>query len=356
MQVHRLTLLAAALILPTLGMADDGVRIYGRVDIGPIYESNPTGESNFRIDEVSGNRLGFIGTETLSKDLWAFYRLEHRFHLDDGTERSGRHNGTQFWTDKAWVGIGSKTYGALSAGRILTVGNSIVGGGDTEAMTDSIGSTNSRKGRIENNLDNGLFYESPWIQPGKGMKLRVKAHYALAEVDGIQNPYGLGVQWRSGKFLLDTGYQHDVYKDGSDPSKEDRKSNSWFTGAGYDFDSFELKGTFATSRGYEGDVSDHSPYRMKTAQVSLNKDFGPWRLGVMIGRKTETSTSGTKQPNLDKVAVGYWYNFSKNTMLMPTIAYERKSGSAYKAGSNGFGEDKDKSGNLYLQLGLRHEF
>ena len=264
----RLTLLAAALMLPTLGMADDGVRIYGRVDIGPIYESNPTGDSNFRIDEVSGNRLGFIGTETLSKDLWAFYRLEHRFHLDDGTERSGRHGGTQFWTDKAWVGIGSKTYGALSAGRILTVGNSIVGGGDTEAMTDSIGATNSRKGRIENNLDNGLktqvkvpdgFYESPWFQPGKGMKLRVKAHYALAEVDGIQNPYGLGVQWRSGKFLLDTGYQHDVVQGWLRPLQGRPQVQLLVHGRGLRFRQLRAQGTFATSRGYEGDVSDHSP-------------------------------------------------------------------------------------------------
>ena len=206
----------------------------------------------------SGNRLGFIGTETLSKDLWAFYRLETSLPSRRRHRTQRKTRGTQFWTDKAWVGIGSKTHGALSAGRILTVGNSIVGGGDTEAMTDSIGATNSRKAsRIENNLDNGLFYESPGSSP-QGHEAARQGPLCVGR--GRRHPESL----RPGRamalrFLLDTGYQHDCVQGWLGPSKEDRKSNSWFTGAGYDFDSFELKITFATSRGYEGDVSDHSP-------------------------------------------------------------------------------------------------
>jgi hypothetical protein len=40
---------------------------------------------------------------------------------------------------------------------------------------------------------------------------------------------------------------------------------------------------------------------------------------------------------------------------MPTIAYERLSGGGY-TGKNGYGLNKDQSGNLYVQLGLRTEF
>ena len=45
----------------------------------------------------------------------------------------------------------------------------------------------------------------------------------------------------------------------------------------------------------------------------------------MGNRKEETNTSGVELPIVDKFAVGYWYNFSKRTKFMPTIAYERLS-------------------------------
>ncbi len=351
--IHRTAALATLAMLPFASMAaDSDFRIYGRLDIGPLFQSNPKDGVKTRLNEVSANRLGFIGKEQLSKDLEAFFRLEHRFYLDSGMERTGQ----RFWSDKAWVGLRSKTFGALSAGRVLTVGNSIVGGGDTEAMTDSIGSINSRKGRIENNMDSGLFYESPWVKPVGDMRLRLSAHYGLPEVANISKPYGVGLEFRQGPFLLDVGYQHDVYKDGSAPSAEDRKSNSWFSGAAWDFGQYELKGTYAHSEGYKGVVSDHSPYRMTTASVSLNGHFGKWDLGLMATKKLEKNTSGVLQPEINKYAVGYWYNFSKRTKFMPTIAFERLSGPGYKSGSNGYGSKKDKRDNVYVQIGFRHEF
>ena len=318
-------------------------------------KSNPTGDSNFRIDEVSGNRLGFIGTETLSKDLWAFYRLEHRFHLDDGTERSGRHNGTQFWTDKAWVGIGSKTYGALSAGRIPDRGELDRRRRRRRAMTDSIGATNSRKGRIENNLDNGLFYESPWFQPGKGMKLRVKAHYALAEVDGIQNPYGLGVQWRSGKFLLDTGYQHDVYKDGSDPSKEDRKSNSgsW------------ARAAISTASSSRAPSRPRGAMRVTSATTPLPHEnrSGQSEQGLRaVAARRDDRPQDRNQHQRHEAAEPRQGSGGLLVQLQQEhhADADHRLRAQIRVGIQGqqqrLRRDKDKSGNLYLQLGLRHEF
>jgi hypothetical protein len=56
-------------------------------------------------------------------------------------ERSGQ----RFLTENSWVDLKSRTFGGMAVGRILTVGNSVVGGGDTEAMTDSAGSINSAR-------------------------------------------------------------------------------------------------------------------------------------------------------------------------------------------------------------------
>jgi predicted porin len=362
----KTALLALALAPLASFAAEDGVKIYGRVDIGPLYQSNAKSGNTVTLDEVSGNRWGFIGTEDLGNGNSAFFRLESRFYLDSGSLRPYNGNATRLWGDKAWVGLRSKTFGALSAGRVLTVSNTINGGGDTEAMTDSIGSMTSRKGRTENQNDNGLFYESPWFSLASDSKLRVFAQYAMPEVPQDGKPWGVGAQFRMGKFLLDGGYEHGVYKDSKTVTTstttfaEDNKKNSMWVGGNYNFDTFILKSTFATSSGYIGNVpvasTDKSAdYRMKTWSVSLNKSFGRWDLGLMGTRKTEIDTSGVQLPTLDKVAVGYWYNFSKQTKLMPTIAYERLSGGGY-TGKNGYGLNKDQSGNLYVQLGLRTEF
>lgn len=357
--------LLALALAPLAGFAaDSSVKIYGRVDIGPLYQSNAKDGNTVKLDEVSGNRWGFIGEEDLGNGNSAFFRLESRFYLDNGSLRPYNSNATRLWGDKAWVGLRSKTYGALSAGRVLTVSNTINGGGDTEAMTDSIGSINSRKGRTENQADNGLFYESPWFDLSSGSKLRVVAEYSMPEVSKVGKPWGIGAQYRQGNFLIDGGYEHGVYKDsvtatGSTVAfTENNKVNSAWVGGAYDFGTFKLKSTYATSGGYTGNiaVTDKSAdYSMKTWSMSLNKSFGKWDLGLMGTRKLETSTSGVQQPTLDKLAVGYWYNFSKTAKLMPTIAYERLSGGGY-TGKNGYGLAKDKSDNLYIQLGFRKEF
>lgn len=346
----RKTALIALALAPLAAFADEPpFKAYGRVDIGPLYQTNAKDGKELTLSDLSSNRLGFIGESKIGEGLTAFFRLEHRFYLGTGIEKTGK----RFWSDKAWVGIRSETLGALSAGRTLTVGNTIVGGSDSEALPDSIGSVNSRKGRIENNIDNSMFYESPWMQPAGDTKLRGFAQ--IAQGANGEQPYGVGFQLRNGPLKFDAGYQHDVSKDGSAPELEDRKSNSVFMGAAWNFGATDLKGTYATSKGYKGEVSDFSKYRMTSTSVSLNRNFGKWDLGLMANHKTETDTSGKVQPSIDKFAVGYWYSFTKTEKFMPTIAYERLSG-AYKSGTNGYGEKKNKKDNLYIQIGFRKEF
>ena len=361
------TALLALALAPLAGFAaEDGVKIYGRVDIGPLYQSNAKDGNTVKLDEVSGNRWGFIGTKTSATGIQPFSVLKAASTWTAAVFALTTAMRPAFGAIRRGLACAARHYGALSAGRVLTVSNTINGGGDTEAMTDSIGSMTSRKGRTENQNDNGLFYESPWFSLSSDSKLRVVAQYAMPEVPQDGKPWGVGAQYRMGKFLIDGGYEHGVYKDSKTVTTstttfaEDNKKNSMWVGGNYNFDTFTLKSTFATSSGYTGNVpvasTDKSAdYRMKTWSVSLNKSFGRWDLGLMGTRKTEIDTSGVQLPTLDKVAVGYWYNFSKHTKLMPTIAYERLSGGGY-TGKNGYGLNKDKSGNLYIQLGLRTEF
>lgn len=329
--------------------AQSSVDIYGRLDLGLLSQSNDA--KSMKLDQISPNRWGLIGKEDLGGGLSAFFRLENRFLLDTGMERSGK-TGME-WTDKAWVGIASKSWGALSFGRILPVGNTILGGSQFEAMTDSIGSVNSRKGRVESNLNNGVKYDTPVWTVGSGT-ITFDNHFVFSETaQGGKNPWGSGFMYRNGEFAMDVGYQHDVFKDGSDPATLDRLVNTYFGGMAYDYGSWQLKATYAKSYGYDAGTVINEPYRMQSWAISANSTaFGPGILGVMYNRKTETNGKGVASSPVTKMAVGYWYKFSKRTMLMPTIAWERADDS-YLDGDSG---KNDADSQLSIQLGMRHEF
>lgn len=346
---RKMIVLAVAAALSGTVSAQSNVSIYGRVDIGVLSQTNDA--IGMKLDQVSPNRWGLIGEENLGDGMKAFFRLENRFLLDTGAERSGR-AGMQ-WTDKAWVGLSSKEWGSITVGRILPVGNTILGGGDFEAMTDSIGSVNSRKGRVESNLNNGIKYDTPQFKIGDAT-LTFDNHLVMTETtEGGKVPWGTGFQYRNGALKVDAGYQHDVFKDGSDPKALDRLVNSYFGGAAWDFGSWQLKGTFARSYGYDAINVKNEQYRMQSWQVSLNSTaYGPGILGLMYNYKTERDAKGVSLSPVRKIAAGYWYKFSKRTMVMPTIAWERAR-DAYVDGDSGV---KSADYQLSYQLGLRHEF
>ncbi|MBN9356780.1 MULTISPECIES: porin [Herbaspirillum] len=115
-------LLAAALLAAGTGMAhaQSSVSIYGLIDLGLTYYSNAAktgggGASLLRMDSgiAQGSRIGFKGTEDLGGGLNAFFTLETGFGADDGSLGQG---GLLFGR-QSFVGLGSKDWGSISAGR-----------------------------------------------------------------------------------------------------------------------------------------------------------------------------------------------------------------------------------------------
>jgi predicted porin len=89
--------------------------IYGVMDVGISHASDEGGKSNtyFQDGVLQGNRLGITADMTVDDDTSAIFRLESGYSM--GTGASGQ-SGT-LWGRNAYVGLASKTWGSMTAGR-----------------------------------------------------------------------------------------------------------------------------------------------------------------------------------------------------------------------------------------------
>lgn len=125
-KTNRLNLalsLCATVSVPA--MAQSSVTLYGILDTGLSYQSSQTslgstsgGRSNLKLVSGvwSGSRFGFKGAEDLGGGLKALFQLEAGFNPDTGASQFTN----AMFSRQAWVGLGSTTYGTLSAGRQYT--------------------------------------------------------------------------------------------------------------------------------------------------------------------------------------------------------------------------------------------
>ena len=110
-------LTALALAAATVGgsaLAQSGVTIAGRVDVGPQYIDNGTDRLR-RVDSgtYTASRLIFRGTEDLGDGLKAGFYMEHRFNADLGAAQSA----AKFFNAGAQVSLSSPTWGSVTLGR-----------------------------------------------------------------------------------------------------------------------------------------------------------------------------------------------------------------------------------------------
>lgn len=89
--------------------------IYGVMDVGISHASDEGGKSNtyFQDGALQGNRLGITADMAFDADTSAIFRLESGYSLGTGATGQG---GTQ-WGRAAYVGLASKTWGSMTAGR-----------------------------------------------------------------------------------------------------------------------------------------------------------------------------------------------------------------------------------------------
>jgi len=200
-----------AMILPASAAQ---ITIYGRIDSGVLYQNNfgdSVKENTFTLDSGlnTASRWGIKGSEDITNNLQAIFRLENRFMSDSGTfksftsGKSGRMFGGQ-----STVGLKSKSFGELTMGRVAGI-NSGSGTYDLQYYMDAFGGGTVGTGNApvkSTRYDNTITYQTPWLSGFQGT-----IQYSLKD-DGYDNGdettsdvnhyYGVSLHYRNGGLHL----------------------------------------------------------------------------------------------------------------------------------------------------------
>lgn len=201
----RIAALAASTLVCANVCAQSNVTIYGVVDEAAAYASNQAGHSNtyMRSGSLSASKIGFQGTEDLGGDLQALFLLESGFEADTGAQSVA---GSLF-NRQAYVGLQSRAWGSVTAGRQYTPYYLLVGSlASSNILT---GATGAHPGDFDGldttvRVSNSLTYSSPvW----RG--LQASTQYGFGEAkdgNGAGSSFSAAVKYSASPAEFALGY------------------------------------------------------------------------------------------------------------------------------------------------------
>lgn len=355
------------------------VELYGTVD---TYVAVNHGNSETNVSLASGGASasfwGLKGSEEITADLQAIFKLESAFLTDSGTYPDGAQPSTLF-SREAWVGLHSNTWGTLSFGRQYTPHFL------TFAMTDptdlSLGSSYSPfffpmptgvNGEVTDSLvrhDNSVLYVSPRMA---GVQLFAYAALGEEEADTGSddgNVYNIAANYVNGPLFVmasvlyqdysgnqstNLGYQLDGSKQ-PEPGQQTKGHGMYYNlGVTYDFGVTKLSGAFM----YKDGEDTPSVPNFWVAQIGAATPAfgGRWSVSAsMLSNETDSDA--------DAYSLGtrFDYPLSKRTKLY--VGYEivfndDKAKYSIEAGpdsslhyANDFGENQGQ-----FFMGINHKF
>ena len=161
-----LALLAASLFAPAVAQGQDGVTLYGRLDVNL---------TRARGQKWHMDRASHSGSEDLGGGLRAQFQLESRISLKDGAVDAVRP-----WGRQAWLGLRGP-WGALRMGRSYSPSRYATSSYD--AMDGGIGTPGTRALLLGHasatfvRFENGVYYETPRLA-GLALSAAVSLHAA----------------------------------------------------------------------------------------------------------------------------------------------------------------------------------
>ena len=345
--LRRLFIAAVAAGVCSGAYAQSSVTVYGRIDVSANwlkFDSTATKPSStLKLLTSDASLLGFSGTEDLGGGSRAYFKLEHGYQLDTGSQTSP----TTFWNRETYVGLGNASAGSVQLGSQW--GPAVV----LSARTDAFGRLG--EGALVNpfqgargytlQYQNAIQYLSPRFE-GFGGKFLVSAgegavtgHSSAGQIDYSSGPALVGLAVDRIKVVAAS-----VGLVGAPVA-----STTVFMGAAYDFKVVRLNAWYQTNR--IDNLANVNGYA-----VGATVPFGASMLRVQVARRTQANAGGTL------VAVGYDYNLSKRSLVYARLAQQVNDGSsaiglgpsAREAAALGLpAAGQDVRG---LQLGVRHSF
>ena len=352
------SLLALAVLGAFAGAASaqSSVTLKGTLDAGVTHTGTATGYAWALGGAGSAfNNFTMTGREDLGAGMYAFFNLNMRFRIQNGTINSADY-GTQtggasqpIFFRQDWVGLGGG-FGQVRLGRMLMPLQEMNGnydiwyGGYTVASTHTGGITATIR------ADSAIYYRSPnmgglvvdaAIAAGKGqLQAETQNNYgSSAPLPGNpggfgQRPVGFSLQYTAGPLKVGLAY---------DRNYADYKTTGLY--AKYNFGAFILNGQYEDGDGNNNLVAAFSKEKIKAASISADIPVGPmvYKVGYLNYHSNVANSSA------HKFGFGGEYNLSKRTLIYSDIG--KSTGNRLTVVKSYAGDDKTQ-----FDIGLRHSF
>ena len=355
--------LAVAGLVSGAAFAQTNVTVYGVLDVGYVYsKSDDLKFSGLASGGMSGNRIGFRGTEALGNGLSAVFQAEFGFAADQ-FDSKGTSAGAGAFSNvrNSWVGLKHDKLGTFTAGRQNSVAYDWISKGFASDVTvthpsNTIvgdGSVGFAQLNTGDRVNNSIKYQSPnWSG------FEVRAIYGFGEV--VYNDttklkgdtsdaarYGIGGAYKNGPVDVALIYQG-IAK--NDTVAKDDGVDGWSLGGSYDF---KVVKVFAQYQ------AEHN----QLAGADIDKDL--WTVGVRVpvskagtvvfeyvDASADLNTVGKQDLTAKGWGIGYEHAMSKRTTAYTSYGYINNDNT--KAAFNGVGVLDENS--KAFSVGLRHTF
>jgi predicted porin len=332
------SLLALAVLSAIAGTASaqSSVTLSGIVDAGirRVGVATPSGtDTDWQVggSQSGYNALTFSGREDLGGGMYAFFALNHRFRINNGTVNSESNTcaGTvptptpsvctgvnTFWRNTA-VGLGGG-FGDVRLGRILMPLQDMNGGFDPWA-TGTVGSIHTGGITATIRANNAVYYRSPSlggvsihaaIAAGEGQLQGETANNfgqvaGRGALGGQERPIGASIRYAAGPVNVGLAY---------DKNYADIKTVGAY--GSFDFGFMKLMGQFekGDSQNAAGSalfVGGPTKENMKNYSIGIRAPLGP--VTILAGAVRADSDLDNRDGR--KFAVGLEYSLSKRTNL-----------------------------------------
>jgi predicted porin len=352
--------------------AQSSVTIYGLADGGVEYSKSGTSLTRVISGGGAGSRLGFRGTEDLGGGLSAVFKLEEGINMDTGALAQ---NGRAFGRESS-VGLSSRQWGSVHAGRLPTPYYSVLGGIDAFGFLGNGGIlTLTRTGSggqqllplgVEARNDNSIGYVSPvW----GGVEARALYTWGESSTTGNGNGNGASLRYSANALDLVAGYTKVQAPSGAIGS-----IRGVVLGGNYDFKVAKVFAGYADERNScsacasnfarPGGISGGNAADFRLLTLGVRVPLGAFTAIAQFARVTDRSHYDVDPGKRDAnwLSIGSEYALSRRTILYTSIGtISNQNGSLYALGSGPVQQAAGRvaAGNprsTTLALGVRHVF
>jgi predicted porin len=340
--------LAAALVaIGCSAQAQSSVTISGVIDLGYVYGKGSIAQKTaLQSGNNQGSRLVFSGREDLGNGYAAGFALDAGFNADDGTGSASNTNNQSNGTSTAAFGFNRRSFlsfyapwGEVRMGRDYTTTFKNQATFDPWGLNGvgiAVTLNPTFQGPAAVRVSNMVSYTLPSLGGFYG-ELQ---HYLGENASNVPNKNdGTGTNLRfgyaNGPVNVGAAYATTTYLAGN--------AKRLNVGVSYDFGPVKAMGQL--ERDKVGEIEGKSWLIGMTAPLGngeLRASYGAYRI------------EKDKNPEYHKLALGYVYNFSKQTVLYGSIAEIRNTGGSTQALGGGItAANKNARG---IELGIRKNF